>query len=213
MAQKEKFEGRSKEEERIVRILSTDIEGYEGIYPGLTKIKGISWSLSNAICKSLGFSKNRKIGSLTEEEVKKISVFVKNPSLPSFLFNRRNDFDSGENRHLVSSDLDLRKDFDIKRLKKIRSYRGIRHAAKLPVRGQRTKGHFRKNIILRGTRNEGNKKREGKKVNKKTFHKMDSRLRGNDRSYCLALLDFLSLIAAWAAARRAMGIRYGEQLT
>ena len=143
MQQKAKTEERS--EERIVRILSTDIEGGMNLYAGLAKIKGISWSLSNAICKSLCMEKARKIGSLTEEEIRKISSFAKNPLIPNFLLNRRNDFETGEDRHMIGTDLDLRKDFDIKRLKKIRSYKGIRHAAKLPVRGQRTKGHFRKN--------------------------------------------------------------------
>ena len=41
--------------------------------------------------------------------------------------------------------MDLKKDFDIKRLKKIKSYKGFRHSSKLPLRGQRTKGNFRKN--------------------------------------------------------------------
>lgn len=130
--------------ERIVRILSEDIEGGMTIYSGLTKVKGVSWSFSNAICHSLKLDKKRKIGSLTEEEVKKISAFVKNPKLPEFVLNRRKDFDTGENMHLTGTDLELRKDFDIKRLKKIKSYRGMRHAAGLPLRGQRTKGHFRK---------------------------------------------------------------------
>ncbi len=145
MTQKSKVEVLERDEGRIVRILSTDIEGREGVYPGLAKIKGVSWSLSNAVCKSLDLKKERKIGSLTEDEIKKISAFLKNPPIPVFLLNRRNDFETGENRHLIGTDLDLRKDFDIKRLKKIRSYKGVRHAAKLPVRGQRTKGHFRKN--------------------------------------------------------------------
>jgi len=39
----------------------------------------------------------------------------------------------------------LRREFDIKRLRKIKSYKGIRHAVGLPVRGQRTKANFRRN--------------------------------------------------------------------
>jgi small subunit ribosomal protein S13 len=39
--------------------------------------------------------------------------------------------------------LDLSRDFDIRRMKKIRSYKGWRHATGQPVRGQRTKSHFR----------------------------------------------------------------------
>ncbi|MBM3228360.1 30S ribosomal protein S13 [Candidatus Pacearchaeota archaeon] len=131
--------------EKVVRILSEDIEGNAKLYVGLTKIKGVSWSLSNAICNMLKIDKNRKIGSLTDEEIKKIIEFLKNPQLPNFLFNRKFDLETGENKHLVGTNLELQKDFDIKRLKKIKSYRGIRHAAGLPVRGQRTKSHFRRN--------------------------------------------------------------------
>ncbi len=132
-------------EERIVRILSKDIEGNIRIYPGLTKIKGVSWALSNAVCKKLKIDKNRKIGSLSDEEVKKISEFIKNPNVPNFILNRNSDFESGENKHLIGSDLDLQKEFDIKRLKKIRTYRGLRHSINLPLRGQRTKSNFRRN--------------------------------------------------------------------
>ncbi|MEK6875385.1 MAG: 30S ribosomal protein S13 [Nanoarchaeota archaeon] len=135
----------TKQEERIVRILSKDIEGRMRIYPGLTKIKGISWSMANAICISLKLDKNRKIGSLTEQEIHKINDFVKNPKLPIFLVNRKFDPETGKDRHLIGSDLDLRHEFDIKKLKKIKSYRGLRHTLGQPVRGQRTKAHFRKN--------------------------------------------------------------------
>ena len=132
-------------EEKIVRILSKDIEGRMKLYPGLTKIKGVSWTLSNAICKVLKMDKDRKIGSLTKEEISKISEFIKNPKLPSYLHNRRSDFETGEDKHLTGGDLELRKDFDIKRLKKIKSYKGYRHMSGLPLRGQRTRSNFRKN--------------------------------------------------------------------
>jgi small subunit ribosomal protein S13 len=94
----------------------------------------------------LNIDKRRKIGELTDKEIEKITDFAKNPkNVPGFIMNRRFDFETGENRHLVGTDLELRKDFDIKRLKNIKSYRGLRHAVGLPVRGQRTQSHFRKN--------------------------------------------------------------------
>ncbi len=144
MVQEQKTD-EEKYKERMLRILSEDIEGGMMIYAGLTKIKGISWSLSNAICKVLKIDKNRKVGYLTDAEVKKISDFIKNPQLPSFILNRRFDFETGKDIHLTGTHLELQREFDIKRLKKIKSYRGIRHSAGLPVRGQRTKSHFRKN--------------------------------------------------------------------
>ena len=141
----EKEQINKKQEERLVRVLSKDIEGKMTIYAGLAKIKGVSWAVSNAICKKLKINKKRKIGSLTEADVKKIEKIAKEKGLPEYLLNRRNDFNSGEDKHLVGSDLDLAKEFDIKRLKKIKSYRGLRHLNKLPLRGQRTKSNFRKN--------------------------------------------------------------------
>jgi len=142
MEVKQKQENR---EDRIVRILSKDIEGKMKVYSGLAKVKGISWAMSNAICSSLKIDKNKKIGLLTEEEIKKITDFVKNPKLPSFLLNRRKDFETGEDKHLQGSDLELREELDVKRLKKIKSYRGLRHMSNLPTRGQRTRSNFRKN--------------------------------------------------------------------
>jgi len=135
----------TKDEERIVRILSSDIEGKTAVYAGLTKVKGISWGFANAICKALNLDKRKKIGALTDKEIEKISEFVKHPNIPQYIYNRRKDFETGENRHLIGSDLDLSKEFDIKRLKKIKSYRGLRHSVGLPLRGQRTKSHFRTN--------------------------------------------------------------------
>ena len=132
-------------EERLVRILSKDIRGGMTVYAGLTKIKGISWSFANAVCRSLKIDKKKKIGELSEAEIKKISEFVKNPDFPKHIFNRRRDLESDQDKHLVGTDLELRTDFDIKRLKKIKSYKGLRHTLGLPVRGQRTKGHFRSN--------------------------------------------------------------------
>jgi small subunit ribosomal protein S13 len=134
-----------KREERLVRILSKDIEGKMKLYVGLTKIKGISWTFSNAVCRSLNIDKNKTIGTLSEEEIQKITDFIKNPELPDYLLNRRKDIETGKEKHLTGTDLDLRKDFDIKKLKKIKSYRGLRHTAGLPSRGQRTKAHFRSN--------------------------------------------------------------------
>ena len=128
-----------KYEEKLIRVLSKDIEGGLNLYVGLTKIKGISWSLANAICRSLNLDKSRKIGSLSKEEIEKINDFLKNPKMPVYLLNRKVDIDTGEDKHLIGSDLELQKELDIGRLKKIRSYRGYRHATGLPVRGQRTK--------------------------------------------------------------------------
>jgi|SRR3989344_6226088 len=133
----------------ILRIANSDINGSKTIYHGLTKIKGISFMFSNAICNNLNLDKFRKIGTLNEQEVKAIESLIKDPSsLPKWLLNRRKDYDTGKDLHLVSAQLNLSKEFDIKRLKKLKSYRGIRHALGQPVRGQRTRSHFRTGISV-----------------------------------------------------------------
>jgi small subunit ribosomal protein S13 len=131
-------------EEAIIRIQSFDIPGSKNILSGLTRIKGISWATSRAICKKLNIPKEKKISELSEKDINNIEEFLKNPDFPDFLKNRRKDPETGETEHLNGIDLDLRKDFDIKRMRKIKSYKGIRHTFKLPVRGQRTRGNFRK---------------------------------------------------------------------
>ena len=135
----QKYEG------KLIRILSKDIEGNLNIYVGLTKIKGISWAVSNAICRELKLDKKRKIGSLSKEEVEKINSLIKEIKIPSFLLNKRVEIESGKDKHFLGNDLELKEEFEIGRLKKIKSYRGFRHANKLPLRGQRTKSNFRKN--------------------------------------------------------------------
>ena len=129
--------------ESLIRILTYDIPGNKRVIVGLTRVKGISWNIANAVCKKLNISPDKKISELSKEEIKKIEEYITNPVLPEFLMNRRKDLETGENLHLHGTDLDLKKEFDIKRLRKMKSLKGIRHAAGLPVRGQRTRSNFR----------------------------------------------------------------------
>ena len=129
----------------IVRIANTDLDGNKQLYIGLKKIKGIGFMFSNAICNVLNLDKRKKVGALSEKEVSDIEGLITKPTIfPRWLLNRRKDYDTGEDLHIFGSRLKLRKEFDIKRLKKVKSYRGMRHAFGLPVRGQRTRSHFRK---------------------------------------------------------------------
>jgi len=130
---------------KIVRIMQTDIPGNKSVYAGLTRIKGISWAISNVLCLKMGINKTKKIEELSKEEIQKVEEKMKNIECPGFLLNRRNDFTTGKSAHIITSDLDFEKEMDIKRLKKIRSYRGLRHAMGQPTRGQSTRSHFRTN--------------------------------------------------------------------
>lgn len=132
---------------QIVRIINADIPGSKSMDIALTSITGIGHSFSQAVCSALKMDQHRKIGSLSKEEVKKVEEVIKSPEsykIPSYLFNRENDPETGKNKHIINPDLKLTHEFDIKNLKTIKSYRGIRHAQGLPLRGQRTRSNFRK---------------------------------------------------------------------
>lgn len=131
------------EHETLVRIMGFDIPGSKNIYAGLTRIKGVSWAISNAACINLGFPKAKKIVELSKPEIQKIEKFLHELPIYDFLKNRRTDIETGVTSHFYGADLDMKREFDIKRLRGIKSYRGIRHALKQPVRGQRTRSHFR----------------------------------------------------------------------
>ncbi len=134
-----------KEFRHIVRFLGTDIKGERTLLYGLRKIKGVGFMFANAICRLSKVNPQKKVGELEDQEIKRIEASFENPSLPSWLLNRRKDYETGEDKHLFQADLDFTRANDKKRLMKIKSYRGLRLQWGLPVRGQKTKSNFRKN--------------------------------------------------------------------
>lgn len=136
----------------ILRIADKEVKGEVPIYNAIARVKGSSFMFANAICHILKLDKKRKAGDFSTAEINKIEETMKNPAkfnLPNWLFNRKKDVESGEDKHLISSDLDLTHKFDIRRLRKIKCYRGMRHARgdkklKVRVRGQRTRSTGRR---------------------------------------------------------------------
>jgi len=126
------------------RVLNTDLIGEKPIIQALLKIRGVGFSLANAICNILNIQRTTKAGLLSEADAKRIETLIREgKELPVWMLNRRFDELTGETKHLVTSDLKFVVDNDIKKLKKIKTYRGIRHAIGQPSRGQRTRSHFR----------------------------------------------------------------------
>jgi len=138
--------------ESLIRIYGKDIPGNKKVYPGLTYIKGVSWAVSNAICKILKINKDTKISDLTKKQIDEIESFFQKPTLYNYMKNRQKDYDTGESKHILTNELDMIKDFDIKRMKQIKSYKGLRHSLKQPVRGQRTRSHFRVTKVAMGVK-------------------------------------------------------------
>jgi small subunit ribosomal protein S13 len=132
----------------LVRIVNTDLDGNRKIIDALRKIRGISFMFANAICVCAGIDRNAKTGYLNDSDISKIDEVIRNPAkhqIPSWMYNRRRDVETGVDMHLVTVDLKFMQENDIKIMKKIRSYKGVRHSQDAPVRGQRTRSNFRKN--------------------------------------------------------------------
>lgn len=140
----------------IVRMGGTDIDGRKTIKSALPKVRGVGISFSNAIIKSMNLDGGKKLGKFTEEEIASIEQGIKKPEtlgIPAFMFNRRRDFETGTDMHATSADLEVAFKRDVEFLKKIKSYRGIRHFYGLKLRGQRT-----------GSRGAGMHGRSGKTI-------------------------------------------------
>lgn len=131
------------EPKRIVRFMATDLPGTLAVERALRRIRGVGKNFSRAVCIATTIDPRQKIGLLSDGELADIEKLIRNPPFPRWMLNRRKDPESGEDRHLVGSALDFQKMEDINTMKRIRSYKGVRHSLGQPVRGQRTRSSFR----------------------------------------------------------------------
>jgi len=134
----------------IIRVVNTDINGENNIVQGLTQIKGIGRHLATFIADTAGVDRKLKFGNLPESEIEKLKEVIDNIDeyAPAWMLNYQKDMYTGENFHLISTDLPTRLRDDINMMKMIRSYKGVRHELGLKVRGQRTSSNGRKGLAL-----------------------------------------------------------------
>ena len=108
----------------MLRIAGVNLPDEKRIEISLTYVFGIGVSTAQKILNELGVSKEKRTRDLSETEQNKIREYV-------------------EKRIRVEGELKHEVRTNIKRLKEIAAYRGIRHQRGLPVRGQRTKTNNR----------------------------------------------------------------------
>ncbi|RLF48993.1 MAG: 30S ribosomal protein S13 [Thermoplasmata archaeon] len=134
----------------IVRISDTDLDGNKTIVYGLCGVKGIGIRVAEVIARLVGVPRNTKLGELSDEKIEEIQGLINSlgNKAPAWLLNRRKDWDTGVDKHLVSTDVIMQRNEDINLLKKIRCYRGIRHELGQKVRGQRTRSNGRTGLAL-----------------------------------------------------------------
>lgn len=106
-----------------MRILGITIPDEKRLEIGLTVLYGIGISVARKILDQSSIAYDKKAKDLTEDEENKIRLIVESI--------------------LIEGNLKREISANIKRLKDIKSYRGIRHIKRLPVNGQRTKTNSR----------------------------------------------------------------------
>jgi len=123
----------------MARIAGVDLPREKRVEIGLTYIYGIGRITSNKILAATEIDPDIRVKDLTEDQVAKIRDYIE--------------------EHVVVEG-DLRRDvaLNIKRLKDIGCYRGVRHRKNLPVRGQSTKQNARTRKGPKKTVGRGKKK-------------------------------------------------------
>jgi len=106
-----------------MRILGITIPDNKRLEIGLTVLYGIGVSTARKILKQINIDVGKKAKDLKSDEENKIRAIIEKMKI------------EGNLKREISG--------NIKRLKDIKTYRGIRHMKKLPVRGQRTKTNSR----------------------------------------------------------------------
>lgn len=153
-AAKEEEQTKKKEHDEnfnyIIRVVNTDINGENNIVQGLTQIKGIGRHMATFIADTAGVDRRLKFGNLPEPEIEKLKEVLENIDeyAPPWMLNYQKDAYTGEDNHLISTDVTSRLRDDINLMKMIRSYRGVRHELGLKVRGQRSSSNGRKGLAL-----------------------------------------------------------------
>ena len=143
----ESFAYLSTQYENLIRILGNDIPGERKTLIGLTQIRGIGYMFANSMLQILKINPDSRIGTLSAEQVSSIEKMIQDPksqNFPTWFLNRQKDVETGDDMHLVTSDIAFNLRNDIEREKGVFSWRGYRHMYGLKVRGQRTRCTGRK---------------------------------------------------------------------
>jgi len=125
----------------FVRIRNTDLDGTKSVQTALTAIPGIGRHTAVTIAELADVDMHDLLGKIDDAKVERLRAAVDNygASVPPWMLNRPKDIYTGEGKHLLSTDVQITKEDDVNRMRKIRCYRGIRHETGQKVRGQRTK--------------------------------------------------------------------------
>ena len=145
-----KAEPQKEEIKYIIRIAQTDLDGKKDVQYALTGLKGIGIRTARILTESAEVDPTLTMGYLKDDQIERLRVAVDNfqANVPTWMFNHQKDVTTGQNIHILGSELTLTLREDINRMKKTRSYIGIRHERGHKVRGQKTKSTGRRGATV-----------------------------------------------------------------
>jgi small subunit ribosomal protein S13 len=138
-------------EKVFFRQLRAQVDGNAKVEYGLTQIKGVGRRFAQAIVRVAKINPNIRVGAIPEKDINKIEEIILDPvnnGIPNWMVNRKKDLRTGEDLHIIGNRLDITTKRDIDRMKKIKSYKGVRHHLRLKVRGQRTRSTGRHGLVV-----------------------------------------------------------------
>lgn len=138
-------------EQIYFRNLRARVDGKAKVEFGLTQIRGIGLRFAQAIVKIANINPGLRIGAISEKDLNRIEEIILNPvenGIPYWMVNRKKDIRTGEDLHVIGNKLEITVKRDVDRMRKMRSYKGVRHALHLKVRGQRTKSTGRHGLVV-----------------------------------------------------------------
>ncbi|MFX1490076.1 MAG: 30S ribosomal protein S13 [Promethearchaeota archaeon] len=157
------FRPKNFREKVFFRNLRSQVDGNAKVEFGLTQIRGIGRRLAQSIIRVAGINPNLRIGAIPEKDLQRIEEIILNPvqnGIPNWMVNRPKDLRTGEDLHLIGNKLDITVKRDIDSMKKIKSYKGVRHHLGLKVRGQKTKSTGRHGLVIGVSRRKKRQQRQ-----------------------------------------------------
>nr|CAA56477.1 ribosomal protein S13 [Sulfolobus acidocaldarius] len=168
----------------IVRLFGQDVDGTMKLPYALAMIKGIGYNTAMIIIRKLNLDKDKRLGEISDEDIKKIENLLNNkiiPESPNWIYNRQKDYESGADMHLVTSDLIfLQLEMILRGRGRSRSWRGVRHSLGLKVRGQRTRTTGRTGATIGVRRAKaGQPQQQAKQLDPQRVEKQRNKLLGD----------------------------------
>jgi ribosomal protein S13 len=134
-----------------VRIFGTNVKGERPLYLALCAVSGIGRRFAHAVTRRAGLDPLRRAGTITADEEAHLCTIIQNPvenGIPTWMLNRRFDRATSKEIQWVGSDIQSNIRNEIERLKKMKSWRGLRHSRGLKVGGQCTKSTGRRGVAV-----------------------------------------------------------------